>query len=211
MDFGFILAIILKLSILVFSIIVHEVAHGYVAYKLGDPTAKMSDRLSLNPINHIDPIGSVILPLFLAFTQSGLMLGWAKPVPVDARYFTHPRRDDFLVSIAGVTANFAIAAIAGLLFRVTGTLHIQELTMFLTLTCVTNIGLAVFNLLPVPPLDGSHVAAALMPLDMARRYMDMARFGFLIILLLLYLGFIDRIMIPVMGFLLWILLGVQPW
>jgi len=208
MDVGYIIWVVLNLSILLFSVIMHEVAHGYVAYRLGDPTAKMSNRLSLNPINHIDPMGSIILPVLLALMRSSVMIGWAKPVPVDSRYFSRPRRDDFLVSIAGVTVNFIIAAIAALLFRTLGQLHNEALSTFLVMTCSMNVGLAVFNLLPVPPLDGSHVAAALMPVEMARRYMGMARYGLIVVFVLLYLGFVDVVMMPVIRILQVLMLGI---
>jgi len=198
----------LSLSVLAFSVIVHEVAHGYVAYLLGDPTAQMANRLTFNPLHHIDPMGSVILPLILALSRSSVMLGWAKPVPIDPRYFRNPRRDNLLVSAAGVTANMLLAVCCGLVFRVLKPDLEGGLAALLFMACTTNVGLAVFNMVPIPPLDGSHVVATFMPRRMAEQYMALSQFGFLLIFGLLYAGMMGRVVMPVIWFLDAILLGL---
>ena len=190
--------ILLNISVLIFAIVVHEVAHGYVAYRLGDPTAHRSNRLSLNPLDHVDPMGSIIVPLFLVLTNSSVMLGWAKPVPIDPRYFRHPRRDEVLVSLAGVTANLILAAIAGLFFRALAPAPNSTLDVFLILACRTNVALAVFNLMPIPPLDGSHIVAALLPPRAAESFQRISRAGIILIYLLLFVGALNKVMVPVM-------------
>ena len=201
---------VLQLTILVFAVIMHEFAHGYVAFRLGDPTAKLANRLNLNPLNHIDLMGSIILPLMLTLGGSPVVLGWAKPVPVNYGYFRHPRRDTILVSIAGVTTNLVIAVIAGLLLRLSLLLNLSlpyHVSYFLLWTCVTNVCLAVFNMMPIPPLDGSHVLAELLPTRLAENYLSLGRFGFLIIFALFYLGPLGKVMEPIIKLLLGLLLG----
>ena len=200
--------ILLNLSVLIFAIVVHEVAHGYVAYRLGDPTAHRSNRLSLNPLDHVDPMGSIILPLILVLTHSPVMLGWAKPVPIDPRYFRHPRRDEVLVSLAGVTANLILAGLAGLSFRALAPAPDSTLGQFLVVACLTNVGLAVFNLMPIPPLDGSHVVAAFLPPGAAERFQRLSGMGFILIYLLLFVGALNLVMMPVMKVLVTLFLGV---
>ncbi|MEI6219655.1 MAG: site-2 protease family protein [bacterium] len=201
-----VVSIVMGLCILLFSVIVHEVAHGYVAYRLGDPTAQMANRLSFNPLNHIDPVGSIILPLLLIWQESPIFLAWAKPVPVDRGYFRHPRRDDLLVSVAGVTANMVMALAAAVAFRMFGQLHNSALDLFLYLFCSINVGLAVFNMVPVPPLDGSHVLAALLPPEAARAYEQFSQFGFIIIVALMWMGALNLVINPIMEWTKWLLL-----
>lgn len=146
---------------LIIAIIIHEIAHGWVANMLGDPTAKLSGRLSFNPIQHIDQFGSVILPLFLLLSGSGFLFGWAKPVPIDDRYFKKPVRDNLLVASAGIVANLVLAALCGTFIRLSGLLGTNVIsfvliTFFITLMQI-NLILAAFNLLPIPPLDGSKI------------------------------------------------------
>ncbi|MEI6971047.1 MAG: site-2 protease family protein [bacterium] len=198
--------ILMGLMILAFSVIVHEVAHGYVAYRLGDPTAHLSNRLSLNPLNHIDPVGSIILPLLLVLSQSPVFLAWAKPVPVDPRYFRNPRRDDLLVSIAGVVSNMILAVMAAALFRLLEPGQNDALSSFLWLFCAINVGLAVFNMVPVPPLDGSHVLAAILPASAARAYSQFSGFGFIIIIALMGLGVMSHVVGPIISWTVWCLM-----
>lgn len=186
------------LPILLFSVIIHEIAHGWTALRLGDPTAKMMGRLTLNPIPHIDLIGSIIVPLFSLFAAGSVFIAWAKPVPVDPRNFAHYRRDDILVSVAGPISNILLAlvcSIAVVLLAVAnksvGALNsslADEALVFLLRMfyggIYLNIVLAVFNLIPVPPLDGSHVLASLLPGKVAAAY---ARVGFAGIFLILFL------------------------
>jgi Zn-dependent protease len=176
---------------LVMAIVFHEVAHGYVAMLLGDPTARRLGRLSLNPLRHVDPVGTVLLPGLLALTHAPVF-GWAKPVPVDARYLRDPRRGMMLVGAAGPAMNFVLAALAaagmGLAARAgvaqpgTAAKFLDDnLTNFL----VINLSLGLFNLLPVPPFDGSHIVEGLLPERLADRYARLRPFGMVLMLVLL--------------------------
>lgn len=192
----------------IFSIILHEVAHGYAAYRLGDPTAKMSNRITLNPMAHIDLVGSILLPLVLVFTHSPVVLGWAKPVPFNPYYFRDPKNGIMIVGAAGPLANFALALISAVLFRLVAPLGGEAVTVFLAYFCVTNVALGVFNMVPVPPLDGSRVMVGLLRGEWLERYMRLEPYGFVIIFALLWLGVLDWVIGPVAHTLLSLLLGV---
>ncbi|MFA5841776.1 MAG: site-2 protease family protein [Candidatus Paceibacterota bacterium] len=153
---------IFYIVILIFSVILHEVAHGYVADMAGDPTARLAGRLTLNPVSHIDLFGSVILPAILIFTGSGIVVGWAKPVPYNPYNLRNQRWGTLAVAIAGVATNFLIALIFGLLIRFAPGLPISFLAIA-KMIVMLNIVLGVFNLLPIPPLDGSKVLLSLFP------------------------------------------------
>lgn len=157
---------IFSLIVLIFSVILHEVSHGYVADKLGDPTARNLGRLTLNPLKHIDPVGSIILPLLLYYlTSGGFVFGWAKPVPFDPRFLRNPRRDAGRIAAAGPITNLLLAAVFGGIVRIL-TSQGQGgsiLTLLLYIIVEINVGLAIFNLVPIPPLDGSKVLYALLP------------------------------------------------
>ena len=157
---------VFSIIVLIFSVILHEVSHGYVAERLGDPTARNLGRLTLNPLKHIDPIGSIFLPLMLYYlTNGGFVFGWAKPVPFDPRYLRNPRRDAGLIAAAGPITNLTLAAVFGFIVRgmiATGSGD-SALTLLLYLVVGINVGLAIFNLVPIPPLDGSKVLYALLP------------------------------------------------
>ena len=142
----------LLIPVLLFALVFHEFSHGWVAYKLGDPTAKHQGRLTLNPIAHLDPFGSLMI-LFVGF-------GWAKPVPVDSRYLANPRVDMMKIAFAGPASNLLLALISGILIRLTG--YMGPLTSMLILFTQINISLAVFNMIPIPPLDGSQIFSGLM-------------------------------------------------
>jgi Zn-dependent protease len=209
-----------QLIVFLFAISVHESAHAWTASRCGDPTARMLGRVTLNPIRHIDPIGTIVLPLVAAI--SGIpVLGWAKPTPVDPRNFRHPVMDDILVSVAGPVSNFIVATgallllggislsstsahelVTGLQFGVHGGISDSALTpiaMLLYELMIINIVLAVFNLIPVPPLDGSHVLRHFLP-DPARMVYD--RIGIFGLLALVYLGggLIWRLIRPFLSF-----------
>ena len=184
----------MALPVLLFSVVVHEYAHGWVAYKQGDPTAAKLGRLTLNPIPHIDPIGSIVFPLVLALSQAGVVFGWARPVPVDPRNFREYRRGDILVSLAGVASNFLLAiaftlAVAALIHlgRAVPALapSADVLVQMARYGVLINLVLAFFNLIPIPPLDGSHVVYHLLPPRLAVRYRELSRYGILILLAIL--------------------------
>lgn len=200
------LLIVIKLTALVFSIVLHEVAHGYMAYRLGDPTARDSNRLTLNPLAHVDPVGSVVLPLILVLTNSPILLAWAKPVPFNPYYFRDPRKGIMLVGAAGPVANFLVAIVSAVLFRLVAP-YGDLMGWFLAYLCVTNVVLGVFNLVPVPPLDGSRVLFGILPQHLLERYMAMERYGFMIVFVLLWIGVLDWVINPTAMFLLRILLG----
>ena len=200
-----IVVILIQLLALFMAIVPHEVAHGYVAWKLGDPTARRANRLTLNPLAHIDLFGTIILPAMLMYMGSPLF-GWAKPVPFNPWYFRDPRRGIMLVGAAGPITNFAMAILSALLFRLLGPAS-GLFALFLAYLCITNIILGVFNLIPIPPLDGSRVVMGLLPEDMVGPYQRLEPFGFIIIIGLLWLGVLDRVISPAAFFLFHLLLG----
>ncbi|MGZ8192452.1 MAG: site-2 protease family protein [Methylobacter sp.] len=174
----------------VFAITVHEVAHGWVAKKYGDNTAFMQGRLTLNPIKHIDVVGTIILPGLLLLTGTGFIFGWAKPVPVDARNFKNPRHDMAIVALAGPLANLSMAIGWALLARlgvIIGTEYISLPLIYTGIAGISiNLVLALINLLPIPPLDGSRILTGILPARVAWQYNQLERFGFIILLVLLY-------------------------
>lgn len=186
------------IPILLFSVVIHEIAHGWMALRLGDTTARDAGRLTLNPIPHIDLVGSILVPLFSLFVAGRIFIAWAKPVPVDPRKFSNPRRDDILVSIIGPVSNLVVALVCTLLFiALAGATSVisepdemtaQVIVFFMNMFgggITLNIILAVFNMLPVPPLDGSHVLGALLPTSLARMYRNIGFFGIFLILILM--------------------------
>lgn len=194
MDLG-ILGIFLSLFILVYSAILHEIAHGFVADRLGDPTARLLGRLTLNPIPHIDPFMTILMPLLLLISGSPVIFGGAKPVPVDTFNLRDGRKDMALVSLAGPATNILLAIIASLGIRVllligipaiAGDFFLGLLFHFLTVMMQLNLLLAIFNLLPIPPLDGSKIFALLLPEKEARAYLSLGQFGIFILLALMF-------------------------
>jgi Zn-dependent protease len=195
-DFSFRLAeILLSIPAVLWAITFHEFCHGYVAYLLGDPTPKLSGRLSLNPLHHLDPVGAIMLLIF--------RFGWAKPVPVDARYFKNPSRDMVLVSLAGSMGNFLTAFVVGLMVRLMPGFSLSNFALreLMLLMIFINLGLGVFNLFPIPPLDGSKILYLLMPTRWLNSYFWLERYGVLVILVLVMTGILPRIMSPVVMFL----------
>lgn len=160
---------IFVIVIIMLSAVIHEVMHGVAADKLGDPTARYAGRLTLNPIAHLDPFGSVLLPVILALTNSPLLFGWAKPVPYNPYNLTRaPYWGEAIVAAAGPASNFVIAFVAAIFIR--ANFFSTELDSVLFLIVVVNVMLGIFNLIPIPPLDGSKVLSALLPFGLARQY-----------------------------------------
>lgn len=202
---------ILQLSISLFpvllGIVVHEVAHGYVAYRLGDPTPKLAGRLTLSPFAHIDAVGAVIFLLTALFTP--IALGWAKPIPVDPRYFRNVRKDMVYVALAGPVSNFLLAFVFAIFLKLmllnrsfmTDTFSLSfYLISIARAGILINLLLAFFNLLPIPTFDGAKVLAYFLPREWAFRYEQYQNYGFIIALVLLMLGVIGAILMPIVNF-----------
>ncbi len=197
---------IISIVVLIYSAILHEIAHGYVAYRLGDPTAKLLGRLTLNPIPHIDPIMSILIPALLIFSGSPVIFGGAKPVPVDPFNLRDGRKDLALVSLVGPLTNISLAIIASLLLHLffPGSSFAEAYTSNILGTTLgsivmINLALAIFNLVPIPPLDGSKVFSLLLPPKMAESYMALGSIGMLILMALLFF--------PIAGFSLMDIIG----
>ncbi|UOA08253.1 site-2 protease family protein [Methylobacter sp. S3L5C] len=176
----------------IFAITVHEVAHGWVAKKYGDNTASSLGRLTLNPIKHIDLFGTIILPGLLLITGTGFIFGWAKPVPVDPRNFKNPLQDMAIVALAGPVSNLLMAVFWALIIRLgvtigAGNEAISHPLIYSGVAGISiNLVLALINLLPIPPLDGSRILTGILPTYWARQYNRLERYGFIILIILLY-------------------------
>lgn len=181
--------------ILIFSAIVHEVMHGVVAEQLGDDTAREEGRITLNPIPHIDPFGSILLPLLLLFAGSPVILGAAKPVPVNFHNMRNPKLGMALVSLAGPGANFMLAVLGAAVIKL-GLANAVAYPILLQFVLI-NLVLGVFNLIPIPPLDGSKILASFLPDEWMEKILSLERFGFILVLIFLMLGILDAVLIPV--------------
>ena len=199
--------IIISITVFIIVIVTHELAHGWVAYSLGDPTARDAGRLTLNPLAHLDPVGTVLLPVLLVMARSPVIFGWARPVPVNPFNFRDPRKGMLLTSLAGPGANFMLALLFAAVFK-TGMFPAHSLGWtFLLYGILISLVLGLFNLIPIPPLDGGGIVASVLPPELAARYMRIERYGFLILIGLLYLGLFDRIILPLVGFMTRVLVG----
>ncbi|HTG89534.1 MAG TPA: site-2 protease family protein [Vicinamibacterales bacterium] len=194
--------LVIALLVLIFSLTVHEAAHAWSASQLGDDTAKRLGRVSLNPMVHVDPIGTLLLPL-IAMVSNAPIIGWAKPTPVNVRNLRHPRRDHILVTAAGPASNLAIATAASLALRVlpssaggSGLDVATPLNLIATEALLLNVLLAVFNMLPIPPLDGGQILMALLPPRIALQLRFLYEYGFLILMGLLVTGVLGYLIGP---------------
>lgn len=185
---------LLLFGMFIFSLTLHEMAHAVSAYWMGDPTAKYERRITLNPLVHIDPFGTILLPLILMFTGAPVVMGWAKPVPFNPSYFRNPKKGIMIVGASGPLMNIAIAVVAGALSILFNYPLIKFLLVHL---CILNTALALFNLVPVPPLDGSRIVTGLLPNRVIPGYLSIEPFGFIAIYILLYAGVLDYIITPI--------------
>ncbi len=195
--------IILEFAALIFSITIHEASHAWMANRCGDPTAAYLGRVTLNPVPHIDLIGTIIIPLFMMIFSPGFgLIGWGKPCPVNPRNFRDYRRDDILVSLAGVTSNFIAAFASLLLLKFFLTLGVNSKGMFILFQIMfqLNLVLMIFNLLPIPPLDGSHLLKRVLPQKAVEKILFLDQWGFLILIILIntpvFDGFFHLFMYP---------------
>lgn len=195
----FLLGFLFLFPLFMVAVVIHEVSHGWVALQLGDSTAKEAGRLTLNPLKHIDPVGTVILPLFLVLIRAPFVFGWARPVPINILNLRHPKQDMLWVGIAGPLANFLLAIVASLFLKFWGGDLSALLGSSLRALITINLVLGTFNLLPVPPLDGSRVLTSLLPISLARGMILLERWGILLIFFLLAFGWVDRFLWPMVG------------
>ena len=186
----------LILILVFFSVVCHEIAHGLVAFRLGDPTAYRMGRLTFNPLSHIDIFGTILLPLFLVFAGSRILFAWAKPVPVNPSYFRDPSRGMMWVAASGPGTNLLLAIAMTLLLHLAGSVIPSWLARVLAWGALINVVLMVFNLIPIPPLDGSRILARFLKGEALIRYMSLERYGLFIVFGLLYLGVISELLQP---------------
>jgi len=200
----FITELIILAPPLLFALTFHEFAHGFIAYRLGDPTAKNAGRLTLNPLKHLDPLGTIAF-FFIKF-------GWAKPVPVNPIYFWNPKKDMLWVALAGPATNLILAIgsaivtkgvwmLASVLpYSTAAEAILVPLNSMLIASVWINLVLCIFNFLPIPPLDGSRILTGLLPNDLALSYMKIERFGFIILIILAFSGLLSKLIVPIISF-----------
>jgi len=177
-------------------IVIHEFAHGYVAYLLGDPTAKDAGRLTLNPLAHADPVGTILLPALLLLARSPVVFGWAKPVPINPYNFKNRKKGILITSLAGPMANFVLAAFAAFILK-SGFFPVDNyFGRLLVYIVLISILLGLFNLLPIPPLDGSGVLFSILPNEVIKKLYWLRKYGFVILIGVLYLGLLNRVIVP---------------
>ncbi len=192
--------------ILIMSIVIHEVSHGYAADMLGDPTAKLAGRLTLNPLPHLDSMGSIILPIILIVTNAGFIFGWAKPVPYNPYNLRKGKWGPAIVAIAGPLSNLFIAFVFGMVLRFGGSLGLPDAFLAISIYIVfINILLAVFNMLPIPPLDGSKVLFSILPYKYQYIEQTLERYGFIILLFVIFFAW--GLIRPIIDLLYWLITG----
>lgn len=218
MDLTLLKQIIVAALPILFAITFHEVSHGYVAHRLGDPTAKFMGRLTLNPLVHIDPIGTILMPLMLLIVTHGqFMFGYAKPVPINPANFRDPRRDMAISAAAGPLSNILLAVLSVIIIKLViiplyvlfggsgGAIFSPVKTMFMA-SVLFNVILAVFNMIPIPPLDGGRVLIGLLPAKQARAYSRLEPYGFIILIILIVTGIARLFVLPIVNVILNMLL-----
>ncbi len=204
------LILIIQIAILLMAVVIHEVSHGAMANYLGDPTAKYAGRLTLNPIKHLDLWGSFLIPLFLFIVQSPVLFGWAKPVPYNPYNLRNKKWGPALVAAAGPGANLIVALVFGLALRFAplgDSIYLQNLAQIFVIIVVLNLLLAIFNLIPIPPLDGSKILFAALPYKYQHIVASMERYG--LILLLFFIFFLFRFILPIVFLLFKLIVGTS--
>lgn len=191
----------------IFAITFHELAHGYVANIFGDGSAKMMGRITLNPLKHIDPVGTILVPLILYLT-TGFVFGWARPVPVNFNALNNPKRDMIFVALAGPFANLIMAFIWLFFMFFIETYNLQPLSNMAVIGMQINLILMIFNLLPIPPLDGARIISGLLPNNLSYYYNRLEEYGLYVILGLLLLGVFDNIILPIVNVIFVAMLGL---
>ncbi len=193
--------------VLVMSIVIHEVSHGFMAEYFGDKTARFAGRLTLNPIKHLDLFGSVLLPVFLVFTHSPFLFGWAKPVPYNPENLSNKKWGTVAVASAGVLSNFLIAIIFGVIIRLSHGMTLPEGFYFITsIIVLVNLALGIFNLVPIPPLDGSKILFSLLPQSASTYISQIEQYS--LFLLIIFIVFFSNYLYPILTFLFSFLTGL---
>ncbi len=195
-------AFLISLPLFLFALVAHEYAHGWVANKLGDPTARHHGRLTFNPLAHIDMFGTILLPVSLLLMHSPFIIGWAKPIPINFSYLRNPKRDMFWVGISGPLVNLLLAALLATLLKIAvfqqpaaGFLQVVRFAIFHLV--LINAALGIFNLLPVPPLDGSRILFSILPDKLAFSYIKLEPYGIFLLIMLMWMGVVNKFVWPV--------------
>jgi len=197
---------IFYIAILIMSVVIHEISHGFMAQYFGDKTAYFAGRLTLNPIKHLDLFGSILVPAVLVLTHSPFLIGWAKPVPYNPNNLRNRKWGEIAVASAGVLANLFLAIFFGMILRFSSTMNIPEgLPFILSLIVIVNLALAIFNLIPIPPLDGSKILFNLLPFSL-RSYLEVLE-RYSIVFIIIFIVFFSRYLYPILLFLFKLITG----